>query len=51
MPNDTPMFAVAGFSVAMGNAPDPVKQRASAVTADNNSDGWALAIERHVLGA
>jgi Cof subfamily protein (haloacid dehalogenase superfamily) len=49
MPNDTPMFAVAGFSVAMGNAPDAVKRLASAVTADNDSDGWAMAIERHVL--
>lgn len=50
MPNDTPMFAVAGFSVAMGNAPAAVKALARATTADNNSDGWGLAVEKYALG-
>ena len=35
-PNDLPMFARAGVSVAMGNAPDHVKQAASAVAPSNN---------------
>ncbi len=51
MPNDLPMFDVAGLSIAMGNAPDEVKARAHEVTADNDSDGWALAVERFVLPA
>jgi Cof subfamily protein (haloacid dehalogenase superfamily) len=49
MPNDVPMFEVAGLSIAMGNAPDPVKARAKAVTAGNDDDGWALAIDQYVL--
>jgi hydroxymethylpyrimidine pyrophosphatase-like HAD family hydrolase len=49
MPNDLPMFAASGFAIAMGNAPDAVKRRAHAVTADNDSDGWAMAIDRFVL--
>lgn len=49
MPNDLPMFDVAGFAIAMGNATDEVKARANAVTADNDSDGWAQAIDRFVL--
>jgi Cof subfamily protein (haloacid dehalogenase superfamily) len=49
MPNDLPMFAVAGLSIAMGNAPDPVKARANAVTAGNDDDGWAMAIDNFVL--
>ncbi len=50
-PNDVPMFRVAGFSVAMGNASDEVKAQAKAVTADNESDGWAQAIDRFILAA
>jgi len=49
MPNDLPMLDIAGFSIAMGNATDEVKARVHAVTADNDSDGWALAIEKFVL--
>lgn len=47
--NDIPMFAHAGFSVAMGNASDEVKARASAVTASNDDDGFAQAIEHLIL--
>lgn len=50
MPNDTPMFAVAGMSIAMGNAPDAVKALARHVTGDADGTGWADAIHRFVLG-
>jgi Cof subfamily protein (haloacid dehalogenase superfamily) len=50
MENDLEMFRVAGFSVAMGNASDAVKQVADAVTLSNEEDGLAAAIERYVLG-
>ncbi|HYZ64289.1 MAG TPA: Cof-type HAD-IIB family hydrolase [Acetobacteraceae bacterium] len=49
MVNDVPMFEVAGFSVAMGNASDEVKRLASAVTDGNDADGWAEAVERFIL--
>jgi Cof subfamily protein (haloacid dehalogenase superfamily) len=45
MRNDLPMFEVAGFSVAMGNASDFVKGKASAVTGSNEDDGFAGAVE------
>ncbi len=48
--NDTPMFKVSGFSVAMGNAADAVKHLATVVTASSEEDGFAKAIERYVLG-
>lgn len=47
--NDTPMFGVGGFSVAMGNATDAVKNLAAAVTDSNEDEGFAKAIERYVL--
>ena len=50
-PNDVPMLMVGGFSVAMGNASDAVKHTARAVTASNEDEGFAKAIERYVLGA
>jgi Cof subfamily protein (haloacid dehalogenase superfamily) len=49
MLNDVPMFEVAGFSVAMGNASDELKARASAATSGNDSDGWAEAIDALIL--
>ena len=49
MPNDLPMFDVAGFSVAMGNAGPDVQARASAVTGANDRDGWAAAIDDIIL--
>ncbi len=45
MRNDLPMFEVAGFSVAMGNASDFVKGKASAVTSSNEDEGFAGAVE------
>lgn len=46
MANDLPMFARAGLSIAMGQAPDHVRAAADWVTASNNDDGVARAIER-----
>lgn len=51
MENDLAMFGKAGLSIAMGNASPEVQQQASYVTAANSQDGFALAIERYVLGA
>jgi hydroxymethylpyrimidine pyrophosphatase-like HAD family hydrolase len=50
MGNDAQMFARAGFAVAMGNATPEIKALAHAVTLSNDEDGFALAIERHILG-
>lgn len=47
--NDLEMVRMAGMGVAMGNATDPVKAVARYITADNNHDGVAEAIERFVL--
>lgn len=47
--NDLPMIEQAGFGIAMGNAPDAVKERADAVTASNDEDGVAHAIETMIL--
>ncbi|GBQ27138.1 HAD family hydrolase [Gluconacetobacter azotocaptans] len=49
MYNDVPMLDEAGVAIAMGNAPDGVKAHAHFVTASNEQDGWAHAIERYVL--
>jgi Cof subfamily protein (haloacid dehalogenase superfamily) len=47
--NDLPMFAHAGIGVAMGNAPDPVKQMATAAAPGNDEEGVAWAISHFVL--
>ncbi|MDP4089537.1 MAG: HAD-IIB family hydrolase, partial [Bacillota bacterium] len=47
--NDVDMIKFAGLGVAMGNAPDPVKQSADAVTLSNDEDGVAVVIEKYVL--
>ena len=39
------MFAKSGLSIAMGNATDDVKNRATHVTATNENEGFAGAIE------
>ncbi len=49
MTNDVPMFRVAGMSIAMANAPPAVAAEAKLHTASNEDDGWAEAIDRHVL--
>lgn len=48
--NDLEMIRIAGWGVAMGQAPRPVKATANAITATNQADGVALAIERYALG-
>jgi hydroxymethylpyrimidine pyrophosphatase-like HAD family hydrolase len=47
--NDTLMFARSGLSIAMGNASDEVKSRASVVTDTNDNDGFAKAVRHYVL--
>lgn len=44
--NDVEMFRVAGASVAMGQASDDLKAEATFVSAPNDQDGVAVAIER-----
>ena len=44
--NDIPMIREAGVGVAMGNASREVKQAADMVTATNNEDGIAAALEK-----
>ena len=45
MRNDLPMFEASGLSIAMGNATDEVKEMATQVTASNEEEGFASAIE------
>ncbi len=47
--NDLPMFARAGFSVAMGQSSAKVRAAADAIAASNEDDGVADAIDRLVL--
>jgi Cof subfamily protein (haloacid dehalogenase superfamily) len=50
MPNDVLMFAHSGLSIAMGNAHREVQRAARQVTAGNDEDGFAIAVERFILG-
>ena len=43
------MLQFAGLGVAMGNASDYVKSLADDVTASNEEDGVARAIEKYIL--
>jgi Cof subfamily protein (haloacid dehalogenase superfamily) len=45
MQNDLAMFGVSGVSIAMGNATDDVKKRATHVTTSSEDEGFAGAIE------
>ena len=49
-PNDIAMLQEAGISVAVGNAKEPVKEMASFISATNNEDGVAVAIDKFVFG-
>ncbi len=49
MPNDVLMFALSGISIAMGNADSQVQRAARHVTASNEEDGFALAVEKYIL--
>jgi Cof subfamily protein (haloacid dehalogenase superfamily) len=45
MQNDLAMFRVSGMSIAMGNATDDVKKLARHVTASNEEEGFAKAVD------
>jgi Cof subfamily protein (haloacid dehalogenase superfamily) len=47
--NDIAMFAVSGLAVAMGNASKEVQEAADFVTASNEEDGFAAAVDRWIL--
>ena len=47
--NDIPMLSYTGEGVAMGNAPEAVRQAASAVTLANTEDGSAAYLKRQGL--
>lgn len=48
--NDRSMLAVVGYSVAMGNAPEIIRQQARFITLDNEHHGVAKAIREIALG-
>lgn len=48
-PNDILMFRRSGLSIAMGNASPEVKAEAVAVSSSNDEDGFARAVETHIL--
>ncbi len=47
--NDEPLLRAVGLPVAMGHAPEALKQVACWITSSVEEDGLALAIERYVL--
>ncbi|MBV8332031.1 MAG: HAD family phosphatase [Candidatus Eremiobacteraeota bacterium] len=47
--NDAPLLRASGFGVAMGSAPQELRNVAKAVVADVDNDGVAEALERYVL--
>jgi Cof subfamily protein (haloacid dehalogenase superfamily) len=49
MPNDVLMFRKSGISIAMGNASPEVQKSATYVTASNEEEGFAEAMEKFVL--
>jgi len=48
--NDVAMFERSGLSIAMGNARPEVQSAADFVTNNNREEGFAIAIERFILG-
>jgi Cof subfamily protein (haloacid dehalogenase superfamily) len=49
MPNDVLMFEKSGVSIAMGNASAEVQAQANFVTASNEEEGFAIAIDKFIL--
>jgi len=49
MPNDITMFKQSGVSIAMGNASPEVQRAATHVTASNEEEGFAMAVEQFIL--
>jgi Cof subfamily protein (haloacid dehalogenase superfamily) len=50
-PNDAPLLQAAGLAIAMGNADAALKELADEVVPSVDDDGFAVAVERFVLGA
>ncbi len=48
-PNDVLMFERSGLSIAMGNASEEVQREATCVTASNEDEGFARAVEEFIL--
>jgi len=48
-PNDVLMFERSGLSIAMGNASEEVQRQATYVTASNEDEGFARAVEGFIL--
>jgi Cof subfamily protein (haloacid dehalogenase superfamily) len=48
-PNDVLMFQRSGLSIAMGNASEEVQRHATCVTASNEDEGFAKAVEEFIL--
>ena len=48
-PGDAALFNQAIISIAMGQAVDSVKKRATHVTTSNDDEGWARGIEQYIL--
>jgi Cof subfamily protein (haloacid dehalogenase superfamily) len=51
MPNDVLMFRKSGLSIAMGNASADVQRQAQFVTASNEEEGFAKAMEKLIFGS
>jgi Cof subfamily protein (haloacid dehalogenase superfamily) len=51
MANDVAMFAASGLAIAMGNATPEVQSAARYVSASNEQEGFAQAVERFILGS
>lgn len=51
MHNDLSMFAVAGFSIAMGQADSEIQAAATVVTTSNEDEGFANAMTKYILDA
>ena len=49
MPNDVTMFRKGGISIAMGNASDEVKAKATHTTDSNENNGFAKAVRKFIL--
>jgi len=47
--NDVLMFRHSGLSIAMGNASEDVQRQATCVTASNEDEGFAKALEEFIL--
>ena len=47
--NDLEMIEDAGLGIAMGNAPDDLKEKADVVTSSNNEDGVYHALEKYLF--